>query len=77
MGNLDFYYQTMNRTKVLQKTLQLIKFFFTIECKYWEWIMNNYNDKTKPQLIEELESQKKRIEELEQSEFKYKGRTST
>jgi len=34
--------------------------------------MSNYNDKTKPQLIEELESQKKRIEELEQSEFKYK-----
>ncbi|MCH7963994.1 MAG: PAS domain S-box protein [Bacteroidetes bacterium] len=34
--------------------------------------MKHYHDKTKPQLIEEIESLKNRIEELEQSEFKYK-----
>jgi PAS domain S-box-containing protein len=34
--------------------------------------MRHYNDITKSQLIEEIESQKKRIEELEQSEFKHK-----
>jgi PAS domain S-box-containing protein len=34
--------------------------------------MNHYQDKTKLQLIEEIESLKNRIKELEQSEFKYK-----
>ncbi len=34
--------------------------------------MNHYHDKTQPQLIDEIESLKKRIEELEQAEFRYK-----
>jgi len=34
--------------------------------------MEHYHDKTQPQWIEEIESLKNRIEELEQSEFKYK-----
>ena len=33
--------------------------------------MNHYQDKTKLQLIEEIESLKKTIEELKQSEFKW------
>ena len=34
--------------------------------------MNDYHDKTQPHSIDEIESLKKRVEELEQSEFKYK-----
>ena len=34
--------------------------------------MNDYQDKTQPHSIDEIDSLKKRIEELEQSEFKYK-----
>ncbi len=34
--------------------------------------MNHYQHKTKPQLIEEIESLKNRVEELEQSGFKFK-----
>ncbi|MGB5894149.1 MAG: PAS domain S-box protein, partial [Ignavibacteriaceae bacterium] len=39
--------------------------------------MNHYHDKTKLQLIEEIESLKNRIDELEQSEFKYKQAEQT
>ena len=39
--------------------------------------MNDYQDKTKLQLIEEIKSLKNRIEELEQSEFKYKQAEKT
>ena len=34
--------------------------------------MNDYHDKIQPHSIDEIESLKKRVEELEQSEFKYK-----
>jgi PAS domain S-box-containing protein len=39
--------------------------------------MNDYHDKTKPQLIEEIKSLKNRIGELEQSKLKYKQAEKT